>query len=173
MQSSMFIRDEQMLALLLANAQAVIASRPPDQIIRRGDGDEPYMERWHIVRHNTEAGEIGPNHYIHRFVRSDAEEQHDHPWANTSVVLHGSYFEEVPAIPDDGSLPLEGLPPARLLRRAGDVVSREAKDVHAIRDVEPGTITLFVTGPKERDWGFHTEAGWIPWRQFRAWKDGQ
>jgi hypothetical protein len=28
--------------------------------------------------------------------------------------------------------------------------------------------TLFITGPKVRDWGFHCPNGWVHWRDFVA-----
>jgi len=30
----------------------------------------------------------------------------------------------------------------------------------------PGTLTLFRTGVKTRDWGFVTKDGWMPWQEF-------
>ncbi|MBP8235699.1 MAG: hypothetical protein KAY22_25725, partial [Rhizorhabdus sp.] len=104
------------------------------------------------------------NAYIHRFLRSDREELHDHPWDNQSIVLRGAYVEkwEHPAL---------GL--IQSPRLAGEIVSRGPEAVHSIYSVEPGTISLFTTGPKVREWGFITADGWIHNTKFRAWKSAR
>ena len=165
-----------LLLLLHDFALGVINSRQPNEIIRRGT---PYMERWMIGRkmavptfvasrsrldEECRADDQTPmpteveNAFLHRFLRNDAESQHCHPWWNFSLVLRGRYVEEVAG----GD---------RFERRPGGWVWRDAHDRHAIVEVEPGTISLFVTGPKEREWGFwpdgdtfvhHTE--WTAWR---------
>lgn len=129
---------------LQAWAREVMASREPDFVI----GDN-YLRRWWIVPRND-----GCNVYLHEINRSDDDRAlHDHPWANTSMLLFGSYIEHTP----DG----------RFVRTAGDVVTREAEASHRL-EVIPGetAISLFITGPKVRDWGFHCPNGWVPWSDF-------
>lgn len=47
------------------------------------------------------------------------------------------------------------------------------KDVHRITDVLPNTITLCFVGPKVREWGFHTENGWVHWKEYnRKYRNG-
>jgi len=48
----------------------------------------------------------------------------------------------------------------------GSVVTRRPTDPHRIELVTPEAWTLFVTGPIVRRWGFHTDHGWIHWRQW-------
>lgn len=142
---------------------AVVAASPPDETIRRGADDTAFFERWWLVRTPSD-GSPGPNRYLHRFLRSDAEEPHCHPWNNGSLVLAGSLTEELWSGP--------GVMGDKLRRtlKPGDVAIRAAEEVHRIVAVEPGTITLFWTGAKRREWGFWTDAGWIHHRDFRAWK---
>jgi len=121
--------------------------RDPDFVI--GDSDNPYLRRWWLVPHNE-----GCNVYLHEINRSDDDRAlHDHPWDNTSQLLLGSYIEHTP----------EGL----FKREAGDVVHRKATDAHRL-EVIPGqsAISLFMTGPKLREWGFHCPQGWKHWRDF-------
>lgn len=54
----------------------------------RGDGDKPYLIRWTIFKFNW------LKCYFHKFVRSDADELHDHPWAFISIILWRGYVEE-------------------------------------------------------------------------------
>lgn len=130
-------------------ATDVMASREPDFVI----GDN-YLRRWWIVPRND-----GCNVYLHEINKSDDDRAlHDHPWANTSMLLFGSYIEHTP----EGSF----------TRSAGDVVAREAEAAHRL-EVIPGerAVSLFITGPKVREWGFHCPKGWVLWSLFVDDKD--
>lgn len=162
--AAMFLRNMMMVRLMQGWADAEMARRPPDEIIARNGS--PYIMRWYVMRHDPAKGEVGPNVYLHRFERSDSEEPHCHPFDNVSVVLRGAYREETTPAPL--SLPLDPGPVLSSWRFEGDVISREASEIHAIREVDPGTISLFLTGPKVRDWGFYEGAVFIPHQQFRA-----
>lgn len=127
-------------------AAALMASRKPDFVI----GDD-YLRRWYVVPRNPFA-----NVYLHEILHSDDDRAlHDHPWANTSVMIAGRYSEHTP----------EGC----FVRAAGDVVSRQAATLHRL-EIEPGetAISLFMTGPKLREWGFDCPNGWVPWFEFTA-----
>jgi hypothetical protein len=118
--------------------------RAPDYVI----GDD-YLRRWWILPRNE-----WQNVYLHDVRRSDDDRAlHDHPWSNTSFLILGSYIEHTP----------EG----RFVRRAGDVIVRQAEALHRL-EVIPGerAISLFVTGPKVREWGFACPQGWVHWRDF-------
>lgn len=139
-------------------AAKAIADRDPDELIFTGD-DLPYMRRWHVRRRWL--GRF--NVYAHEFCRDDVGPHlHDHPWHSLSVVVSGRYIEE-----------MEGAP---RVREAGDVIFRRATQLHRIRlyrdarEDDPyrlrRVITVFVTGPKIREWGFRTENGWVHWRQY-------
>lgn len=159
---------------------AVIASGPPQQVINRGADGVPYIERWMLARkavvpqpgYNLSdnwlaemmtPGECGlpllqpsfiGNLYIHRYGRADPEDLHDHPWDNVSLVVAGSYVEQL----EDGS---------RRMLVEGDIVVRNAEEKHSIIDVVPGTITLFATLPKTRDWGFWQDGKFVPAHEYQ------
>lgn len=123
---------------------ASIMARDPDFII----GDN-YLRRWWIVPRNPFC-----NVYLHEINNSDDDRAlHDHPWANRSVIIAGTYVEHTP----------EG----EFARRPGDVVEREAESLHRLV-VIPGArvISLFMTGPVVREWGFACAKGWVHWRDF-------
>lgn len=112
---------------------------------------EDYMRRWWVIPRNENA-----NVYLHRILTSDDDRaMHDHPWSNISYLLFGSYWEHTP----------EG----KFLRKAGEVVSRPADALHRL-EVIPGeeAISLFITGPKVREWGFACEHGWVHWEDFTS-----
>lgn len=134
-----------------------INRRDPDFVI--GGWDSPYLLRWFVIPRNG-AG----NAYIHEFRRSDDDRAlHDHPWCNLSVLLEGEYTEHTI---DAGGIH------RRRIRRAGEVVLRSAKHAHRIELHDGPCRTLFITGPRIRQWGFHCDkAGWIPWQQFVDQRD--
>lgn len=144
------------LAGMQAWARGLMASRPPDVVI-----GEDYLRRWWVLPRNDFA-----NVYLHEFrVSDDDRALHDHPWPSTSVLLEGSYIEHMP----DGAM----------LRMAGEVVSRPADALHRIEllpDLDRATgcdpaISLFITGPKVREWGFDCLQGWVHWRDFTSSDD--
>lgn len=129
---------------LQAWARGIMQTRQPDFII-----GESYLRRWWLVPRND-----GCNVYLHEINKSDDDRAlHDHPWDNISQLLLGAYIEHTP----------EGT----FRREAGDIVHRKATAAHRL-EVIPGeqAISLFITGPKVREWGFHCPKGWVPWREF-------
>jgi hypothetical protein len=139
--SGMFTAD---LSAMQRWAEGIMASRPPDFVI----GDD-YLRRWWVMPRNDYC-----NVYLHEIRKSDDDRAfHDHPWPNTSVLLVGGYVEHTP----------EG----RFERNAGEVITRPANALHRL-EIIPGVraISLFMTGQKERDWGFDCPHGWVHWRDF-------
>lgn len=117
--------------------------RPPDFVIGEG-----YLLRWWIVPRNRFC-----NVYLHRINRSDDDRAlHDHPWRNLSILLRGAYREVTP----EGSR----------VRRAGAIVLRRATQLHRLEVVDGPVWTLFVTGPRVREWGFQCPQGWVDWSVF-------
>jgi hypothetical protein len=135
---------------LAARLVAIGESRPPDFVI--GGDERPYMYRWFLIPRNRWF-----NVYLHRFYRSDDDRAlHDHPWFNVSILLRGSYVEH--------SILAGGIH-RHVPRKAGAFKFRAPWTAHRIEIAEP-CWTLFLTGPVVREWGFHCEAGWRPWREF-------
>lgn len=133
----------------------IAATRPADFVI--GDRRRPYLERWFVVPRNPVF-----NVYLHRFLRSDDDRAlHDHPWANMSVLLDGEYIEHRIAA---GGIHI------RNIRHAGDVCIRlSGRVAHRIELLNGPCWTLFITGPRYRQWGFHCpDHGWVHWRDFTA-----
>ncbi|MDP2129964.1 MAG: hypothetical protein U0975_16210 [Erythrobacter sp.] len=129
---------------LQAWAVELMASRQPDFVI----GDD-YLRRWWVIPRNPWV-----NVYLHEIRKSDDDRAlHDHPWMNTSFLIAGSYIEHTP----EGSFE----------RKAGDYVIRGAQQLHRL-EVSKGetAISLFITGPKVREWGFDCPQGWVHWQDF-------
>jgi hypothetical protein len=137
--------------------------RPPDFVIERLDGS-PYLRRWWIIPRNRWL-----NIYLHNMLADDDDRAlHDHPWLNVSIVLRGGYWEIMPE--------------RMKWRGPGAVVFRRPTAAHRIMlDVNfqrVGNVfrrvgktpawSLFITGPRTRNWGFHCPQGWVRWEDFTA-----
>lgn len=149
--------------MLLRWALRFMASRAPDFVI--GEPERPYMHRWWVIPRNRWF-----NIYLHAILRSDDDRAlHDHPWANCSILLSGAYCEIVPhLILRLAKRPYRyGQPTAAILRRAGSVVFRRPTQAHRLVLLnERPVISLFITGPNVRTWGFYAPQGWVPWQDF-------
>lgn len=127
----------------------MIMKRPPDFKIQGESGLGDYLHRWYVIPRNEHM-----NVYLHHMLRSDKDVPHDHPWANTSLIIGGRYVEQT----------LDG---HNVVRRPGDIVHRAAADAHRLILYKGETaMSLFFTGPKTRDWGFHCPKGWVSWQDF-------
>lgn len=130
--------------------------RPPDVVISPGDAwDNPdYLMRWYVIPRNPLF-----NIYLHRFGRSDEDRAlHDHPWLfNCSVVLDGFLAEH--------TINAGGVNSRRRLM-PGSVRFRLGPSPHRLELQDECAWTLFITGPRVRNWGFHCPHVWVPWQQF-------
>lgn len=126
-----------------------------------GNPERPYMERYWVKKpdrhdeHEKDSSiKTGWGARIHRIMRSDDDRAlHDHPSWNISVILRGGYYE----VTDAGMV----------WRGVGSVVFRRATDKHRLVVPQGGEAwTLFIMGPWQRVWGFHTRDGWVEWRKY-------
>lgn len=117
--------------------------RKPDLVI----GDD-YLCRWYVIPRNPWF-----NIYLHKFTGSDIDTAlHDHPWWSCSFLLKGEAIEHT----RDSSHMLPRFIP----------VFRSARFAHRIELVKGPVWTLFVTGPRIREWGFYCPKGWKHWTKF-------
>lgn len=115
---------------------------------------ENYLERWHIIPRNRFF-----NIYLHKFSGSDDDRAlHCHPWPSFSIRLKGQMLEHRRTIlQDDGQVVQDmnyGTPIKSRVRR---FMFRSATYAHRLELVTPVAWTLFITGPRIRDWYF-----WCP-----------
>ncbi len=142
--------------------------RSPDFIITNAEATVPYLRRWWLIPRNRFL-----NIYLHHIQRSDDDRAlHDHPWWNCSILLRGAYNEITPESPRGQ------------LRYEGDIVFRRARAAHrleldrhlipiefptpSVKLADLPCWTLFITGPRIREWGFHCPRGWVHWREFTS-----
>lgn len=108
---------------------------------------EPYLERYYIFL--KERGSFPFNIFIHKFLKSDPDDLHDHPWDYFTFILSGGYWEHTP----------EG----NFWRRPFSCRYRKAGSLHRIElnNDKPHCWTLFIPCRRKRDWGFVTNSGWV------------
>jgi hypothetical protein len=140
--------------------------RSPDVVI--GSKEDPYLLRWYVIPRNRFF-----NIYLHKFLRDDDDRAlHDHPWANCSFILSGGYWEHQP-----GGLVRKRTPFRFYFRRATQAHRIELfyEDMllatGEITGVSQACWSLFITGPKVREWGFHCPKGWVHWKIFCSAQD--
>jgi len=172
--------------------------REPDFII--GGKGNPYLKRWYITpwsgwfRFDKDGNPIPhdslplwkrivrclPNIYLHQMLRDDDDRAlHDHPWANISIILKGSYIEHIP------SEKFGYAGGTWRFRTRFRPVFRKATALHRIELVKNcwrwqgigknrrhvliqivPVWSLFITGFKVREWGFACPKGWVVWWKF-------
>lgn len=155
------------LTRLVNLAVKVKTAREPDVVI--GGAARPYLRRWYLTAwsdypRGSKPKTLGewftrrlPNVYLHEVLRSDDDRAlHDHPWWNLSVILQGGYVEF--------TIAAGGIHHGKF-RAPGSLKLRPPQSAHRLVVSEPCT-TLFITGPRVRDWGFHCPQGWRHWKEF-------
>lgn len=137
----------------------------------------PYLVRWTIFSCSW----FGI--FIHKILRSDDDRDlHDHPWDFWSLILWGHYREYVPADWPPAFVKDEMIVKSKLCG-PGSLVRHKARDAHRLELMPELTLdlvgpayvrtgkfipvwTLFIHGPRKREWGFYTPQGWIHWKLY-------
>lgn len=146
--------------ILLSAALKLTQSRPPDFAV--GSEDSPYMLRWFWIPRNKFF-----NVYVHMFLCDDDDRAlHDHPWASLSLLCRGTILEHFQE-PDKTGLSTRHISPGQWTYRSASFAHRLSIPEQAY---EP--VTIFITGPRFRQWGFHCPKGWKHWKDFVGTKPG-
>ncbi len=123
--------------------------------------DEPYLERYYVFL--SDRTWFPFNVFLHKFLKSDPDDVHDHPWPYATLILRGGYYEWIPQFNSKG----EKIGEIRNWRGPGHFRICRATSYHRIELAEGVTCwTLFMPGPKQRDWGFLVRNQWIQWEQY-------
>lgn len=129
--------------------------------------DKPLMIRYNIV--NSDWFSLR----IHKFVSSDHNCLHDHPWNFWTLILKGGYWE----ILEDGN---------KYWRKQGTFLRRKAEHKHSVQLLN-GTFrrylgdglrehynacypcwSLFFSFRERRKWGFWQGKKWTEWKFFNS-----
>jgi hypothetical protein len=138
-----------------------LEQRGRKRIVMDRVNDEPYLERYYVFLKDRKYFPF--NIFLHKFLKSDPDDVHDHPWPYATLILKGGYYEWTPEFDSAGVKVGE----VRHWRGPGHFRICSSTSYHRIElasDVE--CWTLFMPGPQRRDWGFLTGRGWVQHEQY-------
>ena len=123
--------------------------------------NEPYLERYYLFLKERERFPF--NVFLHKFLKGDPDDVHDHPWPYATLILKGGYYEWTPNFDEQGIKISE----TRHWRGPGHFRICSPDSYHRIELKEGVTAwTLFMPGPHKRDWGFLVHNKWIQHEQY-------
>lgn len=135
------------------------AERDADFVIR--NGERAYLLRWYVLPRNPIC-----NLYLHLILGDDiGRDLHTHPWLFfVSWMLDGAYVEE--------SFSTQRTYIREQTFRAGAVLVRGPFMAHRLEVSRVGlpgaAMTLVLTGPVVKSWGFWTREGFVNHREYLA-----
>ena len=108
---------------------------------------EPYLERYYIFL--KDRTKFPFNIFLHKFLKSDPDDLHDHPWSYISIPLYPGYWEHTEK--------------GKFWRGPFHARYSKANTYHRIElsKEKPYCWSLFIPGKREREWGFKTPDGWV------------
>lgn len=155
---------------LLPICKKIAEERDPDFTIVRGSDAEVYMKRWWLIPRNRLF-----NVYLHCMLGDDDAVMHDHMYASLSLVLTRGLGEKYCRDPRREFFFEQDLGTGNWDRRsywvqsrsfqAGDVIYRSRHFAHQLL-VESPAWTIFVTGPRLKEWGFWCPRGWKHFKDY-------
>ena len=131
------------------------------RIVMDRTSNEPYLERYYLLFKERERFPF--NIFLHKFLKSDPDDVHDHPWPYATLILKGGYYEWIPQFNNAG----EKISEIAVWRGPGSFRVCGASSYHRIElDPEVTCWTLFMPGAKQRDWGFLVKNKWVQWEEY-------
>jgi hypothetical protein len=131
------------------------------RIVMDRECDEPYLERYYLFLKDRDRFPF--NVFLHKFLKGDPDDVHDHPWPYATLILKGGYWEWIPQFDAEGKMSCE----IQKWRGPGSFRICSANSYHRI-ELDPSVTawTLFMPGPKKRDWGFLVKNKWVQHEQY-------
>ena len=131
------------------------------RIIMDRINNEPYLERYYLFLKEREWFPF--NIFLHKFLKGDPDDVHDHPWPYATLILKGGYYEWTPNFDSQGTKISE----TRHWRGPGHFRICSPNSYHRIELKDGITAwTLFMPGPQKREWGFLVNNKWIHNEQY-------
>jgi hypothetical protein len=123
--------------------------------------NEPYLERYYLFLKDRKHFPF--NVFLHKFLKSDPDDVHDHPWSYFTLILKGGYYEWVPQFNSRG----EKFGEIAKWRGPGHFRICNARSFHRI-ELDPSVTcwTLFMPGPQQREWGFLNKGKWVQHEEY-------
>lgn len=120
--------------------------------------EDVYLVRYFVIRSKYF------NFFIHRFLRSDRDDLHDHPWNFITYLVDGAYKERK-WNPETGEIDVNvrwNFRSKFASHKMNRLIFRKATDQHQVvlyselkpHQIAEAILTICVTGPTKREWGF-------------------
>jgi len=135
------------LLFIMETTDSLLKKYKRHRIIKDRITNEAYLERYYLFLKDRQ--DFPFNIFLHKFLKSDPDDLHDHPWDYFTFILRGGYYEHTPK--------------GKTWRRPFTFKCGKATDLHRIEldpDV-PDCWTLFIPMKKKREWGFKKDGEWI------------
>lgn len=121
-----------------------------------GGPEDVYLIRYYVIKSKW------LNVFLHRFLRSDRDDLHDHPWNFVTYLVKGAYTEKKwnPKTKKTDIIRRINFP--EFNAAVNRLVFRKATDQHQVltdrslklSEREEAPLTICVTGRTQREWGF-------------------
>lgn len=148
-----------------------------------GGGDTVYLVRYIVFKSKYGC------FYIHRFMRSDSDDPHDHPWNFITYIVSGGYSEvfydlNKPQEHADwfwrgGKRKFKSFWTKHInVRKPGSFAFRRATDIHQVvvdrpymmSEIEKAPLTACIMFSRQRNWGFwplkDRGSKFVDWRRY-------
>lgn len=135
------------------------------RIVLDRQSNDPYLERYYLFLQDRKKFPF--NVFLHKFLKSDPDDVHDHPWNYATLILKGGYWEHIPSEYKPYRTLDGNLNTVRVWRGPGHFRMCSAESFHRI-ELNPNVEcwTLFMPGRQRREWGFDVEGNWIQHEQY-------
>jgi len=126
------------------------------RVILDRTSEEPYLIRFYPLFRNRNG--FPYNLTIHKIMKSDEDDLHDHPWSYGTLILKGGYYEHTP----------EGT----FWRGPGHFRWSTGESLHRLelkKDEDGNDIpcwSCFIMGKRYREWGFIRDSEWVQWQRY-------
>jgi hypothetical protein len=131
------------------------------RVIMDRQDNEPYLERYYLFLKDRKRFPF--NVFLHKFLKGDPADVHDHPWPYATFILAGGYYEWIPQFDAQGRVSCE----IRKWRGPGHFRICGANSYHRI-ELKPGVTawSLFMPGPQQQEWGFRYNNVWLQHEEY-------
>ena len=119
------------------------------RIINDRIDNKPYLERYYLFLKDRKNFPF--NIFLHKFLKSDTDNLHDHPWSFISIPIYPGYWEYL----ENKEKPI--------WRGPLNIKYVTANTFHRVELDNKYNYcwSLFIPLKQERDWGFKTQDGWV------------
>jgi hypothetical protein len=138
------------------------------RIVMDRQSNEPYLERYYLFL--KERKNFPFNIFLHKFLKGDPDDVHDHPWPYATLILKGGYYEWTAEF-DENNIKIGE---TKHWRGPGHFRVCSANSFHRI-ELKPEVTawTMFMPGPQKREWGFLVNNKWVQHEQYLKERHGK